>query len=121
MAGHDTTIIDSERKKLGLSHAETGGQLATEWNFSKNYLNIILHHHEPAHAKRYQRLVCLVHVADAIVRRLAYGSGGDSQQPTIDNAAMDRFGIQHKGLQRLIDAVQTDLNNGKSILSALEG
>jgi putative nucleotidyltransferase with HDIG domain len=115
----DSLIVDSEKKRLGLTHAEIGGQLATEWNFAKNYLNVIHHHHTPAHAKRYQRLVCLVHVADAIVRRLGYGSGGDSHQPAIDDTAMDRFGIEDKGLQRLIDAVQADLDDGESILSAL--
>jgi putative nucleotidyltransferase with HDIG domain len=117
---NDSLIIDSEQQKLGLTHAEIGGQLATEWNFSKNYLNVILHHHAPAHAKRYQRLVCLIHVADAIVRRLNYGSGGDSHEPAIDDSAMDRFGIKDNGLQRLIDAAQADLDDGESILSALE-
>lgn len=114
-------IVDAERDRLGLTHVEVGGQLATEWRFAKNYLNVILHHHAPAHAKRYQRLVCLVHVADAIVRRLGYGNAGDPRQPEIDDSAMDRFGIADKGLQRLIDAAQAELDDGDSILSALEG
>lgn len=120
VADNSCTIYESEQRKLGLTHAEIGGQLATEWNFAKNYLNVILHHHAPIHAKRYQRLVCLVHVADAIVRRLGYGSGGDERQPAIDDVAMDRFGIKDNGLQRLIDAVQEDLDDGESILAALE-
>lgn len=115
-----TPIIDAERSALGLTHTEIGGQLATEWNFPKNYLNVILHHHVPVHAKRYQRLVCLVHVADAIVRRLGYGSGGDTHEPAIDDSAMDRFGLKDDGLQKLIDAAKVDLDNGDSILSALD-
>jgi len=52
--------------------------------------------------------------------RLGYGSGGDDHQPAIDDAAMDRFGIKDNGLQRLIDAVEADLDDGDSILSALD-
>jgi len=33
---------------------------------------------------------------------------------------MDRYGIGDEGLQRLIDAVQKDLDDGNSILSALD-
>jgi len=120
VSDNGTPIVQAEKARLGLSHAKIGGQLATEWNFAKNYLNVILYHHEPVHAKRYQRLVCLVHVADAIVRRLGYGSGGDTHEPEIDDSAMDRFGINDSGLQKLIDAVQPDLDDGDSILSALD-
>ena len=115
-----STIAESEYKKLGLTHAEIGGQLATEWHFAENYQNVILYHHDPVRAPRFQRLVCLVHVADAIVRRIGYGNAGDPRQPAIEDSAMDRFGLKENGLQPLIDAAQKDLDEAESIISALQ-
>ncbi len=112
-------IFQAEKEILGLTHADVGGQLATEWKFSENYLNAILYHHNPGENRRYARLTCLVHLADVICRELGFGSGGDNEVPGIDQSVMDRFTLRDRGVQILREAAEQDLENADSFLSAL--
>ena len=112
-------ILRAEQEILGLSHAEIGGQLAKEWKFSNSYLNTILYHHQPRQARRYQRLVCLVHIADVLCRQLGYGSGGDDVVPEFDENALTRFSLSESGIQILTEAAEADLQDADSFLSAL--
>ncbi|MBI2950882.1 HDOD domain-containing protein [bacterium] len=66
--GGEMSIGQAEEEVLGLTHAEVGGQLAAEWKFSENLQNVIMYHHAPEVARRYQRLVGLVHLSDGICR-----------------------------------------------------
>ncbi|MDP6038952.1 MAG: HDOD domain-containing protein [Candidatus Latescibacteria bacterium] len=116
----DISIAQAEQEVLGLTHAAIGGQLAEEWKFPKTFLNAIHHHHEPSSATRYQRLVCIIHIADAICRQLEYGSGGDNLQPDPEESALDRFSLGDRGLSILTEAAQEELENADSFLSALK-
>ncbi len=113
------TLLEAEENYLGLTHADIGAQLATQWQFSPQYLNAIHHHHRPAEATRYQRLVCLVHMADALCRELDFGSGGDSETVDIDDHVLDRFSLRDRGVYHLREAVKEELNNADSFLAAL--
>ena len=117
----EISIGQAETEILGLNHAAIGGQLAEEWRFPKNYLNAILHHHHPKIAPRYQRLVCIVHIADVLCRELEFGSGGDSLVPDIDGSALDRFSLGDRGLAILKEAAEEEIQDASSFLSALSG
>ena len=112
-------IIQAEREILGVTHAAVGGQLAEEWKFPKNYLNAIAYHHDVRTAPRYQRLVCLIHIADVLCRQLEYGSGGDSQKPDADSSALDRFSLGGRGLGILEEVAKEELEGAASFLAAL--
>ena len=115
-----TTLIgDAEQEVLGVTHAEIGGVLATEWKFANNYLNTIMYHHKPSEAARYKRLVCLIHIADSLTRQLKFGSGGDSTVPEIHDSALDQFHLGDRGAQMLTEAVEEELEGADSFLSAL--
>ncbi|MBK35993.1 MAG: hypothetical protein CME26_10770 [Gemmatimonadetes bacterium] len=113
------TLLDAEQAHLGVTHAHIGAQLATLWQFAENYLSVILHHHQPAEAKKYQRLVCLIHVTDVLCWELEFGSGGDSEVPEIDEHALDRFGLRERGLDHLREAVKAEFENAELFLAAL--
>ena len=112
-------IVDVERDLLGVTHAEIGGVLAEEWRFSQAFTNAIMHHHCVSEGHRYQRLVCLVHLADMICRRLEFGSSGDSEKPDFEEAALDRFSLGEKGIELLTEATEEELDDADSFLSAL--
>jgi putative nucleotidyltransferase with HDIG domain len=108
-----------EHDVLGLSHADVGGHLAIEWKFSEKFQDCMLYHHDPRQKCRYHRLVCVVHLADAICRKLQYGSGGDDAAPRIDRTALERFALGKQNLEALIDTARAELGNADSFLSAL--
>lgn len=114
-------IEQAEREILGITHAEVGGQLATEWKFSNNFLNTILHHHHPRQARRGKRLVSVIHMADHFCRKLEFGSGGDSTVPEIDQSVLDQHSLGERGLQILEDAILEDLDDANSFLAGLSG
>ena len=121
IGSEDITILQAETEILGVTHAAVGGQLAEEWKFPKNYLNAIAYHHDVRTAPRYQRLVCIIHIADVICRRLEYGNGGDNQKPEADITALDRFSLGERGLKILIEVAEEELEGAASFLSALAG
>ena len=93
--------------------------MAEEWKFPKNYLNAIAYHHDVRSAPRYQRLVCIIHLADIICRQLKYGNGGDNQDPEPEDAALDRFSLGGRGMNILVEVAQEELDGAESFLSAL--
>ena len=115
----DKLIVEVEQDILGVSHAEIGGVLAEEWKFSPSYLNSIICHHNVRVARRYQRLVCIVSLANTMCRRLEFGCSGDKQKPDFDEAALERFSLAERGLQLLTEAAQEELEDAESFLSAL--
>jgi putative nucleotidyltransferase with HDIG domain len=117
----NVSIIEAEQDLLGVTHAKVGGQLAEAWKFADNFLNCIVHHHDPSQVRRYQRLVCVVHMADAICRDLKYGNGGDETVPDIDEKVLDRFNIGSRGVGTLKEAVAKDLADADSFLAGLAG
>ena len=121
VADGTTSIYTAEQDVMGVTHAEIGGVLAGEWKFANNYTNTTMYHHTPKDAVRYKRLVCLVHIADAMTRQLGFGSGGDSTVPDVDEAALDQFSMQSRGLQLLVQAVQEELEGADSFLAAMGG
>ena len=121
VAAEDIVIGQAEKEILGVTHAAVGGQLAEEWKFPKNYLNAIAYHHDVRNAPRYQRLVCIIHLADIICRQLEYGNGGDTQVPEPDEAALDRFSLGGRGMNILVEEAETELEGAASFLAALAG
>lgn len=119
IVGEDLAIAKAEQEILGVTHAEVGGQLAEEWKFPKNYLNAIAFHHDVRNAPRYQRLVCIVHLADIICREFKYGNGGDDQIPEPDESALDRFSLGDRGMNILREVSEEELQGAESFLSAL--
>ena len=112
-------IGNAEHQLLSLTHAEVGGQLATEWKFAEKYLYSILYHHTPEATSRYQRLTSLVHIADHLCRKFGYGSGGDEQVPDLHPAVLDRFALGERGMSMLTGLAEKELDNASSFLSAL--
>ncbi len=121
IGSEDVTILQAEKEILGVTHAAVGGQLAEEWKFPKNYLNAIAYHHDVRTAPRYQRLVCIIHLADVICRHLEYGNGGDTQKPDPDDSALDRFSLGERGFKILVEVAEEELEGAASFLAALAG
>jgi putative nucleotidyltransferase with HDIG domain len=114
-------ILQAEREVLGVGHSEIGAQLAAEWKFADNYASCIENHHDPMAARRYARLVRVVHIADALCRKIGFGSGGDENVPDIDGGVLDSFSITGRGIDMLEEAARTDLDSAESFLGALAG
>lgn len=60
----DGTLIANELKSLGTTHAEVGAWFLQRNHLPEELISVARHHHNPADATKFKRLVALVAIAD---------------------------------------------------------
>jgi putative nucleotidyltransferase with HDIG domain len=69
------SLLDAEKKVLGVNHAEVGGQLLERWKFPPNIVAAVWFHHYPKGAGAHQRLASLVYLGNMIAFFMGHGYG----------------------------------------------
>src|SRR6185369_6431828 len=67
-----------EHELLGTDHGEIASWLMERWRFPAVLAEPIALHHAPSRARVAHDETAIVHVANVLVRALAYGNGGDA-------------------------------------------
>lgn len=70
---YQLTLIEAEKRLLGLDHAEVGAELARKWELPACLVEAIAYHHLPVAAVTSPHLAAIVHLADVITLRLGIG------------------------------------------------
>lgn len=70
-----TPLIETEKRLLGVQHAEIGGRLLARWNFPENIVNAVWFHHQPSGAQDHQRLASQVYLGNMVAYFMGYGFG----------------------------------------------
>lgn len=88
-------FLEAEVQVLGFDHAAVGAMLIEKWGLPEPYKFAVAHHHSPNELKedRYQDLVDLVHVANAMCLMLGVGVGADGLQSYLYPEALERLGV----------------------------
>ncbi len=69
------SLLEAEKKLLGVQHAELGGRLLARWNFSALTVASVWFHHDPALAQPHARLASHVYLANMIAHFMGHGYG----------------------------------------------
>jgi putative nucleotidyltransferase with HDIG domain len=69
------SLIEAEKKILGVNHAEVGGQLLERWKFPPNIVSSVWFHHAPKGAGSHQRLASLVYLGNMVAYFMGNGYG----------------------------------------------
>jgi putative nucleotidyltransferase with HDIG domain len=69
------SLLEAERKILGVQHAEVGARLLERWNFPPNVVSAVWFHHAPKGAGKHQRLASYIHLADVVAHFMGLGYG----------------------------------------------
>ncbi len=93
---------EAEKAVIGMDHAELGGLLARQWNFSPPMVAIIRHHHQPLEAGEATLETMLVYVADTICMMMGIGVGADGLAYRFYQEVLDRLGITPRDVQLII-------------------
>lgn len=64
------TILDNETAVIGTDHCRLGAWFARENQLPESLVEVILHHHRPAEAKKNRKLTALIRVADDMANHL---------------------------------------------------
>jgi len=68
-------LVESEKRLLGVDHAEIGGRLLTRWKFPENLVTAVCFHHHPEAAGPHQRLASYVYLGNMIAYFMGQGYG----------------------------------------------
>ncbi|SLM27743.1 CheD3 [Desulfamplus magnetovallimortis] len=102
---HKTDYLTLEKKILGITHCETGGILADEWNFSNSLKEVILHHHNPHKCHDHKHLGSIVYVADLIMSRFNTAYETDKMASGNLESILAYLGLKLKDLPDVVDAI----------------
>jgi putative nucleotidyltransferase with HDIG domain len=72
---HQYSLLETEKKLLGVQHAEIGGRLLSRWKFPPEMVAAVWHHHLPAAAQEHARLAAYVYVGNMIAYFMGHGYG----------------------------------------------
>jgi HD-like signal output (HDOD) protein len=109
-ADEGRSFRDLERAILGVDHGDIASWLVEKWRFPACLAEPIAFHHTPARARIAGDETAMVHVANALVRGLGYGSGGDPLVPAIDPRAWERLQLTPGKLDRVLGLFEADLD-----------
>ena len=100
------SLIDLEVREFGFDHAEVGALLAEIWGLPTPLASAIRNHHRPR-ADEQDRLADIVYCADMAAAQLGYGVGLDGLHYRVDQAALERVGLDHITMIDLLAEVES--------------
>jgi putative nucleotidyltransferase with HDIG domain len=71
-------LLESEKRVLGVEHAEIGGRLLARWKFPLSLVAAVWFHHHPAAAAPHQRLAAYVYFGNLIAHLVGHGFGHEA-------------------------------------------
>lgn len=97
------TFTEAERQVLGYDHVQVGAMVAQKWQFPDSLQCIIRYHHTPLAAKGCFMDASVVHLADAMCRKMEIGPGMDDPFYPEDERVARSLGLDNTGIQGVID------------------
>ncbi len=104
------TLLDSEIRVLGRTHAAVGRILARRWRFPENVEAMIAFHHRPKDTKVAIEQVSAVHVGNEIAKALMLGRSNEMLVMPIDKSCWDMFFNSGDDLVQLLLRIQEEFS-----------
>jgi len=107
-----STIAEVERGIVGVDHHTAGKRLAEQWGLPHVIQDSIWLHASPYEALPnlpHRRMIGLVALSDAIVRRLMLGFSGNHGQITDTDVLIERLGLSHKAVESATSLLYEEL------------
>lgn len=92
------SLLEIEKKVLGVHHGEVGGRLLTRWKFPANIVSAVTHHHNPAQAKGHEKLTAYVYLGNMVAYFMGFGYGHQAFALTGRNEALELAGMKPERL-----------------------
>jgi putative nucleotidyltransferase with HDIG domain len=114
------SLYEAEVTVIGLEHGQIGRELAESWGLPAELIEAVACHHRPMRSEKDVQIASLVHVSDAVARKLGVGSGGDSTVPEPASFALDRLGLSAEKLEELEPEIQEAVDRDKAFLAVIK-
>jgi putative nucleotidyltransferase with HDIG domain len=101
----DKNLLDAEKKVLDFTHADVGMWLAEEWKLPDVVKDANLFHHTPALAKRNEKHVAMIHIADYLTTKNIMSPTEKDPNYPLDPASLEILGISEDHLKDLEESL----------------
>jgi len=96
------TFREAEKKVIGIDHAELGGMVAENWDFSPQMVEIIRNHHLPQKSSISEFESSIVYIADTICMMMGIGVGSDGLAYRFHQEVVERLSLSDRDFQKVI-------------------
>lgn len=119
-SAHDqqTSLLDLEKKVLGVQHAEIGGRLLARWKFPAHIVSAVWFHHNPAAAQPHQELAAYVYLGNFIAYSMGHGYGHKAFAIEGHHDAFDMIGASPDILPHMMVETFANLQLVQTLFSA---
>ena len=101
----EKTLLDAERKVLNFTHADIGMWLSEEWKLPDIVIDTNLFHHTPSLAKRNEKHVALIHIADYLTAKNIMSPIEKDPNYPLDPGSLGILGISENDLMNLEESL----------------
>ncbi len=116
--GWDWNIIEIERDRLGIDHAQVGAAVLDRWGLPKKIIDCVRYHHEPDVCPGDQRKqTYLLALADSICRQLHMGNSGEGYLPEVPEDLWKKLGLDSEILEEVTERVNAQLQKSQVLLN----
>ena len=112
------STYEAEREILGFDHTTVGKWLCQGWNLPDKLADPIACHHQPDLSQFAKRQTAIAHVANALVRAIGFGFGGDSLVPRINPAAWEMLDLSDSLVKEIVKEMDEKLEDAEDFLAA---
>ena len=114
-----SSLLDAEKKVLGMHHAEIGARLTTRWSLPEVMVDVIRHHHQPELATEDAELAATIHLAEILTQEVQQGA--EDADPNallyeVSEAACDLTGLGMSDLQDLVSLLSSELVKARGFM-----
>jgi len=93
---------EAEKKVIGVDHAELGGLVASNWQFSQKMVYIIQNHHLTDPKAKEDAETGIVYLSDIICMMMGIGGGADGLAYRFNDEVVSKLGFSEKDIQGTI-------------------
>jgi putative nucleotidyltransferase with HDIG domain len=113
------SFMEAEKKIIGVDHAELGGLVASNWNFSENMVNIIRNHHLADPEGRDDTACCIVYLSDILCMMMGIGVGSDGLAYRFHDDVIKSLGFTEKELLEIIANFGDDMAKVEDLINSV--
>lgn len=116
--GSDWDIIELERDKLGLDHAQVGAAVLDRWGLPLQIVDCVRYHHEPEVCPGEQRRqTFLLALSDNICRQMHVGDSGEGYLAEIPKKLWSTLELDAGILDEIKEKVSTQIQKSEVLLN----
>ena len=113
------SLLEAEKKLLGVQHAEIGARLLARWKFPSEIIASVCYHHDPKMAgdRYHQRLAAYVYIANLVAHFLGYGFGHHAFAMRGRAESLEILGLRGEHLAELMISTYENFEIVNSLLT----